>query len=67
MDDLVAIAKVIRPRGLKGEVFAELLTDFPERFDGLEDVTAVSPDGEPFDIQPSPASLEEVSDLIDED
>ena len=45
MDDLVAIAKVIRPRGLKGEVFAELLTDFPERFVGLEIVTAVLPDG----------------------
>jgi len=44
MDDLVAIAKVVRPRGLKGEVFAEMLTDFPERFDGLENVTAVLQD-----------------------
>jgi 16S rRNA processing protein RimM len=41
MDDLVAIAAIVRPRGLRGEVFAELLTDFPERFDGLEQVTAV--------------------------
>jgi 16S rRNA processing protein RimM len=46
MDDLVAIAKVARPRGLKGEVFADILTDFPERFDGLESVTAVLPNGE---------------------
>ena len=46
MDDLVAIAKVARPRGLKGEVFADILTDFPERFDGLESVTAVLPSGE---------------------
>lgn len=44
MDDLVAIAKIARPRGLKGEVFAELLTDFPDRFEGLENVTAVLPD-----------------------
>lgn len=45
MDDLVAIAKVARPKGLKGEVFADILTDFPERFEGLEDVTAVLADG----------------------
>ena len=46
MDDLVAIAKIARPRGLKGEVFAETLTDFPHRFEGLEDVTAVLPNSE---------------------
>jgi 16S rRNA processing protein RimM len=45
MDDLVAIAKVARPKGLKGEVFADTLTDFPERFEGLKDVTAVLADG----------------------
>lgn len=47
MDDLVAIARVVKPRGLKGEVVADILTDFPERFDGLENVTAVSVSGEP--------------------
>ena len=46
MDDLVAIARIVRPRGLRGEVVAEVLTDFPERFDGLGDVTAVLPGGE---------------------
>ena len=46
MDDLVAIAKIVRPKGLKGEVFAEILTDFPERFEGLEDVIAVLPNAE---------------------
>lgn len=46
MHELVAIAKIAKPRGLKGELVADLLTDFPERFDGLEDVTAVMPDGE---------------------
>ena len=44
MEELVAIARVVRPRGLKGEVVAEILTDFPERFEGLEGVTAVFPD-----------------------
>jgi len=44
MDDLVAIAKIVRPRGLRGEVVADVLTDFPERFDGLKDVTLLSPD-----------------------
>ena len=46
MDNLVAIARIVRPRGLRGEAVAEVLTDFPERFDGLEDVTAVLPGGE---------------------
>ncbi|MBV9241846.1 MAG: 16S rRNA processing protein RimM [Acidobacteria bacterium] len=45
MDDLVAVAKVVKPRGIKGEVACEMLTDFPERFEGLVDVIAVLPDG----------------------
>lgn len=45
MDDLVAIARVARPRGIKGEVSCEVLTDFPERFDELEEVIAVLPNG----------------------
>ena len=46
MSDLVAIARVAKPRGLKGELVADLLTDFPERFDGLENVTGVFANGE---------------------
>ncbi len=42
--DLVAIARIVKPRGLRGEVVAAILTDFPERFEGLENVTAVMPD-----------------------
>ena len=38
MDDLVVIARIVKTRGLRGEVVADLLTDFPERFEGLEDV-----------------------------
>lgn len=45
MVELVAIAKVARPHGIRGEVVANVLTDFPERFSGLTDVTAVMPDG----------------------
>ena len=51
MEDLVAVARVVKPRGLKGEVVADTLTDFPERFDGLEKVTAVMPDGERLDLK----------------
>jgi 16S rRNA processing protein RimM len=46
MDELVAIARIARPHGLRGEVSADVLTDFPERFDGLENVIAVLPGGE---------------------
>lgn len=31
-DDLIAVARVARPQGVRGEVIADLLTDFPERF-----------------------------------
>ncbi len=43
--DLVAIAKIVKSRGLRGEVSADVLTDFPERFEDLESVIAVLPDG----------------------
>jgi 16S rRNA processing protein RimM len=32
------VARIVRPRGNKGEVVAELLTDFPERFSNLKQV-----------------------------
>jgi 16S rRNA processing protein RimM len=44
-DELIAVAKAVRARGLRGEVVAELLTDFPERFEGLEELIGVAPDG----------------------
>jgi len=43
--ELVVIARITKPRGLKGEVVANLLTDFPARFEGLENVTGVLADG----------------------
>ncbi len=44
--DLVVIARAVKTHGLKGEVVAELLTDFPERFEELDQVVLVSPAGE---------------------
>jgi len=43
--DYVAIGKVLKPRGIRGEAFLMLLTDFPERFKGLHLVRAETPDG----------------------
>jgi 16S rRNA processing protein RimM len=43
--ELVAVARAAKTRGLRGELVADLLTDFPERFEGLEDLIAVAPDG----------------------
>lgn len=45
-NELVIIARAVKPRGLKGEVVAELLTDFPDRFEDLEELILVSPRGE---------------------
>ena len=50
MDDLVAVAKILRPRGLRGEAVAEVLTGFPDRFENLENITAVLPGGERTDL-----------------
>lgn len=44
-EELVAIAKVVKARGLRGEVVAEILTDYPERFDETTDVQALLPGG----------------------
>ena len=48
---LVAVAKTVRTRGLRGELVADLLTDFPVRFDGLQQVIAVDPDGERLPLE----------------
>jgi 16S rRNA processing protein RimM len=50
-EDLVAIAKLVKPRGLRGEIVADVLTDFPERFENLETVFGVSPDGETSELE----------------
>jgi 16S rRNA processing protein RimM len=50
-DDLVIVARAVKTRGLKGELVAELLTDFPERFDGISSLIAVSPRGERQNVE----------------
>jgi 16S rRNA processing protein RimM len=44
--ELIVIARAVKPRGLKGEIVAELLTDFPERFEDVDELVLVSPEGE---------------------
>ncbi|PYU46874.1 MAG: hypothetical protein DMG54_02115 [Acidobacteria bacterium] len=41
----VLVARILRARGNKGEVAAEILTDFPERLTGLREVFAGPADG----------------------
>ena len=42
----IAIARIARTRGNRGEVLAELYTDFPARFEALEDVWLEAASGE---------------------
>lgn len=51
MEDLVTIAKVVKTRGLRGELVADILTDFPDRFDSLKKVFAVKPSGETLELE----------------
>ena len=43
----VQVARVVRPRGNKGEVAAELFTDFPERLSSLKSIYLSKDAGEP--------------------
>lgn len=45
-EDPVVVARAVRTRGLKGEIIAELLTDFPERFEKVKTLIAISPGGD---------------------
>lgn len=44
-DDLITVAHIVKARGLRGEVVADLLTDFPERFAGLTSLIGLNEDG----------------------
>jgi 16S rRNA processing protein RimM len=50
-DDLIIIARAVRTRGLKGELVADVLTDFPERFEDVSELTGVGPGGERRQLQ----------------
>jgi 16S rRNA processing protein RimM len=43
---LVIIARAVRTRGLKGELVADVLTDFPERFEAVSHLSGIGPNGE---------------------
>lgn len=45
-EPLVAVARAVKTRGLKGEIVAELLTDFPDRFARVSRLIALAPNGE---------------------
>ncbi len=51
MSELVAIARIAKPRGLRGEVVADVLTDFPERFENLEEVFLLKPNKERLSLK----------------
>lgn len=50
-EDLIAIAKLAKPRGLRGEIVGDVLTDFPERFENLKRVTIVHSNSETAEIE----------------
>ena len=41
----VVIARIVKARGIRGEVACDIETDFPERFQTLDPVTVLMPDG----------------------
>lgn len=43
---LIIVARTVRTRGLKGELVADLLTDFPERFEQITEMEGIGPDGD---------------------
>ena len=45
-DELIIVARAVRTRGLKGELVADVLTDFPERFESVSELTGVDQRGE---------------------
>jgi 16S rRNA processing protein RimM len=48
---LIIVARTVRARGLKGELVADLLTDFPERFERISRLRGIGPSGEDKELQ----------------
>lgn len=48
---LITVARATKTRGLKGELVADLLTDFPERFETVTRAFGVSPKGERQELE----------------
>lgn len=47
----IAIARIVKARGVRGEVACAVETDFPERFSSLEMVRVRMPDGRGLDLR----------------
>ena len=45
VEDLVTIGQIVKPFGIRGDAKVRSLSDVPGRFEGLHDVTLVSPTG----------------------
>ncbi len=48
--ELIAIARIIRPRGVQGDVVADILTDRAERWENLSRLRVETLGGESFDV-----------------
>ncbi len=49
VEEWISIARIARPQGIRGEVIADILTDFPDRFADLDEVTLLR-DGKIFSL-----------------
>lgn len=45
-EGLIIVARAVRTRGLKGEIVADVLTDFPDRFERVSRLQGVGPSGD---------------------
>ena len=50
-DERVTIGKILRPRGVRGELKVLSLTDIPDRFESLNVVCAYAPKAEPRQLE----------------
>ncbi|MBS1789567.1 MAG: 16S rRNA processing protein RimM [Acidobacteria bacterium] len=50
-EELISVARIARPQGIRGEVIADLLTDFPDRFSKLDSVLVKKSNGELIRLQ----------------
>jgi 16S rRNA processing protein RimM len=50
-ESLIIVARAVRTRGLKGELIAEVLTDFPERFEQISELSGIGLDGKHKQLQ----------------
>ena len=50
-EPVVVVARGIKTRGLKGELVADLLTDFPDRFEAIEQLICIDKSGKRSSIE----------------